>query len=123
MSARASAVKEVVGLPTGSVGEAARTDLLYPGFKLLAMALTALPATVVGLSAPTSLELVSGIITGLWFALLPAALYRRWAMTALPFVAAALLLFAVFALPFNSPAFVVDFWSSAMMLILALPKR
>jgi hypothetical protein len=123
MPARASAVKEVVGVQTRPVGTEARTGLLYPGFKLLAMALTALPATVVGLSAPTGLELVSGIITGLWFALLPAALYRRWATVALPFVAAGLLLFAVFALPFNSTAFIVDFWSAAMMLILALPKR
>jgi hypothetical protein len=120
MTARTSAIKNVVGVRTPPRD---RTELLYPGPKSLFMALMALPPVVVGLSAPTALEVTSGIVAGLWFALLPAALYRRWATTALPFVAGGLLVFAVFALPFNSPAFMVDYWSAAVMLILALPKR
>ncbi|HLK90634.1 MAG TPA: hypothetical protein VKZ18_12105 [Polyangia bacterium] len=120
MTARTGAIKNAVGARAGTPE---RAELLYPGPKSLLMALMALPPMVVGLSAPTALELTSGVVAGLWFALLPVALYRRWATAALPFVAGGLLMFAVFALPFNSPAFMVNYWSAAVMLILALPKR
>lgn len=120
MPARATALKDLVAVQTRP---AECSDLLYPGPKSLVMALTALPAVVVGVSAVTALEVMSGVIAGLWFALLPAALYRRWAAGSLPFIAGGLLLFAVFGLPFNSTAFIVDFWSATIMLILSLPKR
>ena len=55
--------------------------------------------------------------------LLPVALYKRWATICLLFVPAALLFISMFALPLNSPAFVVDFWTSTLMLVLALPRR
>jgi hypothetical protein len=119
MLARTGAIKGVVGVRTQTTGQA---TLLNPGFKMVLMALMGLPPAVVGLSAPMSLELLSGIMAGLWLALLPAALFRRWATVTLPFVAGALLLFALFALPFNSAAFIVDFWSATVMLILSLPK-
>jgi hypothetical protein len=117
MAARTSAMKDLIGVPT------VRADLLHPGPKMLLMALTALPPAVVGLSAPLALEGLSGVLAGLWLALLPVALYRRAAAVALPVTAGALLLFAVLALPFNSPAFVVDYWSAATMLVLALSGR
>ncbi len=101
---------------------ALREDLLVPGPKVLLMALLALPATVVGVSASAGPEFVSCLIAGVWFAVLPAALYSRRARHALPMVAAGLLIFAVVALPFNSPAFVADIWTAAPMLVLALPR-
>ncbi len=119
MAARTSAVESVGGVRKRE----GRTELVYPGPKSLFMALMALPPMVVGLSAPTALEVTSGIIAALWFALVPVALYRHWATAALPFVAGGLLSFAVLALPFNAAAFMVDYWSAAVMLILALPKR
>jgi hypothetical protein len=99
------------------------TILIPPGARFLAMALTALPAAVVGLAASSFLERTSGFIAVAWLSLVPAALYRPRAALALPFIAGAFLLFTVLALPFNSLAFVVDFWTSVLMLILALPRR
>jgi hypothetical protein len=100
-----------------------RPTLVPPGAKFLIMALCALPVGVVGLSATTTAETISGPLAALWLGLLPVTLYKSWATVALLFVASALLIFTVFALPFNSPAFVIDFWTSALMLVLALPRR
>jgi hypothetical protein len=100
-----------------------RPVLMPPGAKFLVMALCALPVAVVGLSASTAAETISGPLAALWLGLLPVALFRRWATVALPFVAAALLFFTLFALPFNSPAFIINFWTSALMVVLALPRR
>jgi hypothetical protein len=100
-----------------------RPTLLPPGAKFLIMALATLPVAVVGLSATTVAETVSGPLAAIWLGLLPVALYKRWATLALPFVAAALLFITLIALPFNSPAFVIDFWTSTLMLVLALPRR
>jgi hypothetical protein len=100
-----------------------RPVLMPPGAKFLVMALCALPVAVVGLSAATPVETISGPMAALWLGLLPVALYKRWATVALMFVAAGLLGFTLFALPFNSTAFIIDFWTSALMLMLALPRR
>jgi hypothetical protein len=101
---------------------ALREDVLVPGPKVLLMALLALPATIVGVSASPGPEFVSCLIAGAWFAVLPASMYSRKARHVLPFVAGALLIFALVALPFNSPAFVADVWTAAPMLVLALPR-
>jgi len=106
-----------------SVSVVGNAQRLAPGFKLVVMALTALPVGVVGLSGDTVAERVSGPMAALWFALLPVALYRVWAALALPVVATAIMLHAVIALPFNSTPFIIDFWTSALMLILAFPRR
>jgi hypothetical protein len=100
-----------------------RPVLVPPGAKLVLMALCALPVAVVGLSALNAAETISAPLAALWLALLPVALYRRWATVALLFVAAALLFFTVIVLPFNSAAFIIDFWTSTLMLVLALPRR
>ena len=100
-----------------------RPTLVPPGAKFLVMALCALPVAVVGLSAATPAETISGPLAALWLGLLPVALYKRWATIALLFVAGALLLLTLVALPFNSPAFIIDFWTSTLMLVLALPRR
>jgi hypothetical protein len=102
---------------------AGHAQRLVPGFKFIVMALTALPIGVVGLSGDTVAERVSGPMAAVWFALLPVALYRAWAALALPVVATAIMLHAVIALPFNSMPFIIDFWTSALMLVLALPRR
>ncbi|HEY7370592.1 MAG TPA: hypothetical protein VIF57_00330, partial [Polyangia bacterium] len=73
--------------------------LVPAGAKLLLMALCALPVAIVGLSASTAAETISGPLAALWLGLLPVALYKRWATIALLFVAGALLLFTLFALP------------------------
>jgi hypothetical protein len=99
------------------------SDLVAPGARFIALALTALPAAVVGLSASSFLERTSGFIAAAWVVLVPAALYKPRAALALPMVAGAFLVFTVLALPFNSLSFVVDFWTSVLMLILALPRR
>jgi hypothetical protein len=100
-----------------------RPVLVLPGAKFLVMALCTLPVAVVGLSAATPAETISGPLAALWLGLLPVALYKRWATIALLFVAAGLLFFTLFALPFNSQAFTIDFWTSTLMLVLALPRR
>jgi hypothetical protein len=100
-----------------------RPRLLLPGGKFLLMALCTLPIAVVGLSGTTRAETASGPLAALWLGLLPVALFKRWATLALSFVAAALLFVTVFALPFNSAAFNIDFWTSAAMLLFALPRR
>jgi len=100
-----------------------RPVLVPPGAKFLVMALCALPVAVVGLSAATTAEAVSAPLAGLWLGLLPIALYKRWATIGLLFVPAALLFITLFALPFNSSSFVIDFWTSTLMLVLALPRR
>ena len=88
------------------------------------MALCALPVAVVGLSGVDDhRDALSGPLAAMWLALLPVALYKRWATIALLFVPAALLFISLFALPLNSTAFVVDFWTSTLMLVLALPRR
>ena len=111
--------KSVLGLST-RIG---RPVLVVPGGKFLVMALCALPVAVIGLSGVTLAETLSGPLAALWLSLLPVALYKRWATIALLFVAAALLSISLFALPLNSSAFVVDFWTSTLMLVLALPRR
>lgn len=100
-----------------------RPNVVLPGGKFLLMALCTLPVAVVGLSGTTPAETLSGPLAALWLGLLPAALYKRWATLALLFVAVALLFITLFALPFNSTAFIIDFWTSALMLVLALPRR
>jgi hypothetical protein len=100
-----------------------RPVLVPPGAKLVLMALCPLPVALVGVSAVTPAETISAPLAALWLGLLPVALYRRWATIALLFVAAALLFFTVIALPFNSPAFIINFWTSTLMLMLALPRR
>ena len=97
--------------------------LVPPGAKFLLMALCALPVAVVGLSGNTVAETLSGPLAALWLGLLPVALYKRWATIALLFVAGGLLFFTLFALPFNSQSFVIDFWTSTLMLVLAMPRR
>ena len=94
--------------------------LVPPGAKFLLMALCALPVLVVGMSGTTPIEITSVPLAAMWLGLLAVALYKRWAPIALPFVAAALFLITMFALPFNSTAFIVDFWTSGLMLVLAL---
>ena len=106
-----------------SVRVAGHAQPLLPGFKLVVMALTALPVGVVGMAGDTTPERVSGPLAALWLALLPVALYRAWAALALPVVATAIMLHAVIALPFNSTPFIIDFWTSGLMLMLALPRR
>jgi hypothetical protein len=100
-----------------------RPVLVTPGAKFLVMALCALPVAVVGLSASSVGETTNGPLAAIWLSLLPIALYKRWATIALLFVPAALLFISLFALPLNSAAFVVDFWTSTLMLVLALPHR
>ena len=80
------------------------------------MALCALPVAVVGFSGTTVAETLSGPLAALWLGLLPVALYKRWATVALCLWPAALLFITLFAMPFNSPAFIIDFWTSALML-------
>ena len=100
-----------------------RPHLILPGARFLLMALLTLPVAVVGFSGTTVAETLSGPLAALWLSLLPIALYKRWATIALLFVAGALLSISLFALPLNSSAFVVDFWTSTLMLVLALPHR
>lgn len=100
-----------------------RPNLVLPGGRFVLMALCTLPLAVVGLSGSTPAEAASGLTAALWLGLLPVALYKRWATLALLFVAATQLFITVFALPFNSTAFTIDFWTSALMLVLALPRR
>jgi membrane-bound ClpP family serine protease len=100
----------------------ARDLLQLPGRKVPVMARTVLPAIVVGMSAASAEPQIAGLIALGWLILVPFSLYKPWAAIALPFVGGALLVFALFALPFNSAPFVVDFWTSVLLIILGLPR-
>jgi hypothetical protein len=112
--------------PFSSVPQVTRTrsaaKLLLAGPKFPLMFLTALPAAVVALASVGRAQQVSGLIALGWFSLVPLALYERWVAIALPMVAAGFLILTLFALPFNSAAFVVDVWTAAAMFVLSLPR-
>ena len=84
------------------------------------MVFSALPAAVVGLSAESAAGLVSGIFAGLWLVMLIVSISRRWALMGLPFLAGAFAVFTLGFVPFGSRMFVINYWSAAVMLLLAL---
>jgi hypothetical protein len=96
---------------------------LLTGSKFPVMYLIALPAAVVAVASVGAAQYVSGLIAAAWFGLLPFTLYSRRAAAALPVVSAGLLVATLLALPFNSSAFVVDFWTTGAMFFLSLPRR
>jgi hypothetical protein len=98
-------------------------EKLLAGSKFPVMYLIALPAAVVAFASVGPAQYVSALVAAAWFGLLPFTLYGRWATVALPLVSAALLVATVLALPFNSVAFVVDFWTTGAMFFLSLPRR
>ena len=104
-------------------GRASGAEALLAGHKFPIMYLIALPAAVVAFASVGAAQFVSGLVAAAWFVLLPFTLYGRWATVALPAVSAALIVTTVLALPFNSVAFVVDFWTSGAMFFLSLPRR
>jgi hypothetical protein len=87
------------------------------------LAVTILPVAVVGMMAAANIAKLSLGFALLWMFLVPWSMYRRWAAFALPVVAASLLVFAVLVLPFNSAAFIVNYWTSASLLLLSWPRR
>src|SRR5262245_50667351 len=109
----------------------ANTSLAYPSGKspLLpkrmgpVMAVTILPVAVVGMMATANTTRVSLVFALLWLFLVPWSMFRRWAAMTLPVVAASLLAFAVLVLPFNSTAFIVNYWTSALLLLMSWPRR
>jgi hypothetical protein len=98
-------------------------SILIPGKKTPIMAVTVLPVAIVGMSAGASLAKLSLLFALLWLTMLPLAIYKRWAAYALPIVAASLLALTVLALPFDSAAFMVDYWTSALWLMMSWPRR
>ena len=108
------------GVPPRSTSS---SGLLTPGPRFLAIDLLALPPAVVALSSTGTTQQVSGLFAVLWFALVPLALYGRWATVALPFVAAAFVALTVVAVPFNSGAFWTNTGTAAIMLLASLPRR
>ena len=106
-----------------SVSVVGNAQRLAPGFKLVVMALTALPVGVVGLSGEHARRTRQRSDGGVLVRAAAGRALPRWAALALPVVATAIMLHAVFALPFNSTPFIIDFWTSALMLVLALPRR
>jgi hypothetical protein len=100
----------------------ARDLLQVPGRKVPVMTLAALPALVVGMSATETAPQIGGSIALLWLILVPCSLFQAWAAIALPVVAGGFLVFTMLALPFNSAPFVVDFWTSVLLLGLGLPR-
>jgi hypothetical protein len=100
----------------------ARDLLQVPGRKVPVMTLAALPPLVVGMSGTSTAPQIGGSIALLWVILVPCSLYRAWAALALPVVAGGFLVFTMLALPFNTAPFVVDFWTSVLLLALGLPR-
>ena len=82
-----------------------------------------MPVAIVGMSALALFARLSLVFALAWLILLPLAIYKRWAALALPAVAASLLAFAIFVLPFESLAFTVDYWTSALLLLMSWPRR
>jgi hypothetical protein len=87
------------------------------------MILLALPVAVVAMASSGIAQRAGALIAGAWFVLVPSALYNRWVTLALPAASGTFLVLTVAFLPFNSPAFVVDFWASAALFLLSLPRR
>jgi hypothetical protein len=109
----------------------ANTSLAYPSGKspLIpkrmgpVMEVTILPVAVVGMMAGANIARVSLAFAVLWLFLVPCSIFRRWAALALPVVAASLLAFTILLLPFNSAVFIVNYWTSALLLLMSWPRR
>jgi|SRR4051812_25371938 hypothetical protein len=100
-----------------------RSKFLLAGPKFPLLFLTALPAAVVALSSDGHPQQVSAFIALGWFTLVPVALYDRWVALALPVVSAGFLVLSLAALPFGSPALIVDVCTSVAMFVLSLPRH
>jgi hypothetical protein len=96
---------------------------LAAGGRFLALLLLDLPLAVVGMASVGIAQWVSGLFAGAWFILVLNALYNRWFTVALPIASGAFLIVVILALPFNSPAFIVDFWTTALLFLLSLPRQ
>jgi hypothetical protein len=109
----------------------ANTSLAYPSGRSAlipkrmgpVMAVTILPVAIGGMMAAANISKLSLAFALVWLFLVPWSIYKRWAAMALPVVAASLLAFTVLVLPFNSPAFIVNYWTSALLLLMAWPRR
>jgi uncharacterized membrane protein YqaE (UPF0057 family) len=97
--------------------------LFTPGPRFLAIFMLALPPAVVALSSGGITQQVSAASAISWFALVPAALYARWALAALPVAALASLAATVAVIPFNSAAFWANICTAAAMFLASLPRR
>src|SRR4029450_9922133 len=96
---------------------------LRSGPMFTTMILLDVPVAVVAMASTGPAQVVSGFFAGAWFALLTTALYRSWARALLPPVAAVFLAVVVAMLPFNSAAFIVDFWTATALCLLSMPVR
>jgi len=109
----------------------ANTSLAYPSGKspLIpkrmgpVMAVTILPVAIGGMMAAANTAKLSLAFALLWLFLVPWSLFKRWAAMALPVVAASLLVFTVLVLPFNSTAFIINYWTSALLLLMSWPRQ
>ena len=96
---------------------------LFPARMGPVMAVTILPVAVVGMMATANTHKLSLGFALIWLFLVPWALFKRWAALALPVVAGSLLAYAVVILPLDSATFIVDYWTSAFLLLLTWPRR
>lgn len=96
--------------------------LLTPGPRFLAIYLLALPPAIAAMSSDAVTMQVSAIIALGWFALVPLALYARWAVTALSAMALVSMVATIAALPFNSGPFWANICTSALMFLATLPR-
>jgi len=87
--------------------------------RFLARRLRALLPAVVGMASVGRAQWVSAAFAGAWFILALNAPYSGWFRLALPVAAGAFIPVVVLTLPFNSPAFIVDFWTAVALFLLS----
>jgi hypothetical protein len=98
-------------------------SVLIPAWMGTVMAVTILPVAIAGMMASANTAKLSLGFALAWLFLVPCAIYKRWAAMALPVVAASLLAYSVLVLPFNSAAFMIDYWTSALLLLMSWSRR
>src|SRR5262245_24240815 len=84
---------------------------LRSGPVFVVMLLLDVPLAAVGMASTGLAQLENSLFAGAWFALVTTALYQSWARFLLPFVGTTFLAIVIVTLPFNSLAFVLDFWT------------
>jgi len=97
---------------------------LRPSARLVFMVVLAgLPSVSVALAARGWSQIVSSLVALMCTFLVPMTFVYPGVKKLVPFIAALLLLLSLLSLPFNSASFVVDFWTTNLVLVATLPRR
>jgi hypothetical protein len=91
--------------------------------RIIVVCLPILAVLVAALASTGTPQYVSTLIAASWAVLIPGSLFNAWAARFLPVISGAFVVLAIFALPFNSPAFIADIWAALSMCLVTLPRQ